>query len=84
MIKNKDNRSKSSAPNDETTKSKFLNSENELIKINKKLNNILQHIELQNRNLFENVIFNRYFSIILVCFVRHKKDSSRKIKNRAN
>jgi len=34
---------------------KFVNSENELIKINKKLNNILQVIEIENQKLAINV-----------------------------
>lgn len=53
-----DLRSRSSnPPKENNTTSLFLDTEIELIKINKKLNQILQNIELQNKNLFENVNF---------------------------
>lgn len=66
---NKEARSKSTIipnnynNNDDNNSSKFLDTESELIQVNKKMNNILQSIELQNKLLCDNVIIFFYFLV---------------------
>lgn len=56
-----DTRSRSSIETKDTNSSRFLDTEGELIKINKKLNQILQLIETQNKSLLDNVMKKKKF-----------------------